>query len=405
MRDRVPAVWNLLGHDAAGVLQSLTALVISSITAVGAGLALSAMTGTLAEIPGLLVLVPAAIGMRGNIFGALGSRLATAIHTGSFVISRRPDTVVGQNILGALVLSASTAVMLGVLARIVAAGFGLESASVVDLVIVSFLGATLASVVVLLVTLGLAAASASRGWDLDNVNAPLVSAVGDVVTLPALFLGTKLVGIDIFSSGLFVVTVVAAGLSVILALRSKLGLLIGIVKESLPILVVAGLVLSVAGVVIEHRFESFAAQPALLILVPAALSGAGAIGGILASQLASKLHLGVIETASIPQTAARRDIGVAVGVAIPVFALNGALAHLAAVVANRPGPGFADMVAISVTGGALATVAVVFIAYYGAVAAVRFGVDPDTYGIPLVTSVVDLVGAYALVSAITLWGA
>jgi len=45
------------------------------------------------------VLIPAAIGMRGNIFGALGSRLGTAIHTGTFTLSRRRSTVVGQNVL------------------------------------------------------------------------------------------------------------------------------------------------------------------------------------------------------------------------------------------------------------------------------------------------------------------
>ena len=55
---------------------------------------LAAMTGTLEQYPGLLVLVPAAIGMRGNIFGALGSRLATSIHAGTFRMSRRPETLV-----------------------------------------------------------------------------------------------------------------------------------------------------------------------------------------------------------------------------------------------------------------------------------------------------------------------
>ena len=81
------------------------------------------------------------------------------------------------------------------------------------------------------------------------------------------------------------------------------------------------------------------------------------------------------------------------------------LAEVASILGNRPGPGLVDMVAISLTGGLLATCAVVIIAYYGAVAAVRFGVDPDTYGIPIVTSVVDLVGAWALVFAIATWGA
>jgi mgtE-like transporter len=52
----------------------------------------------------------------------------------------------------------------------------------------------------------------------------------------------------------------------------------------------------------------------------------------------------------------------------------------------------------------LAVVFVVTVAYYGTVAAYRTGVDPDTYGIPLVSSSVDFVGAFTLIIAIALLG-
>src|ERR671939_560179 len=93
-----------LGSDAATVRQGLAALLVSSGGDLLAGLTLGAITHTLAALPGLLVLVPAAIGMRGNVFGALGSRLGTAIHTGTFALSRRANTVVGQNVLASLSL-------------------------------------------------------------------------------------------------------------------------------------------------------------------------------------------------------------------------------------------------------------------------------------------------------------
>src|SRR6476646_9046310 len=88
----------LLGSDAATVRQGLAALLVSSGGDLLAGLTLGAITGTLEKLPGLLVLVPAAIGMRGNIFGALGSRLGTLVHTGQYRLSRRLDTAVGQNL-------------------------------------------------------------------------------------------------------------------------------------------------------------------------------------------------------------------------------------------------------------------------------------------------------------------
>ena len=53
--------------------QTLTALAVNSTTSLVAGVCLGALTGTFERLPGLLVLVPAAIGLRGNVFSALGS--------------------------------------------------------------------------------------------------------------------------------------------------------------------------------------------------------------------------------------------------------------------------------------------------------------------------------------------
>src|SRR2546426_10050511 len=115
----------LLTTDAANIRQGLAALLVSSGGDLLAGLTLGAITGTLADLPGLLVLVPAAIGMRGNIFGALGSRFGTAIHAGTFSLSRRAETVVGQNVIASMALSVSISFALAVLAKAVAIGFGL----------------------------------------------------------------------------------------------------------------------------------------------------------------------------------------------------------------------------------------------------------------------------------------
>src|SRR5256714_15257827 len=116
-RSLVRRVRSVLGADAASVGQGLAALLVSSAGDLLAGLTLGAITHTLERLPGLLVLVPAAIGMRGNIFGALGSRLGTAIHTGTFSLARRRDTVVGQNVLAAIALTLSISFALAVLAK------------------------------------------------------------------------------------------------------------------------------------------------------------------------------------------------------------------------------------------------------------------------------------------------
>jgi mgtE-like transporter len=394
----------ILGSDAASVRQGLAALLVSSGGDLLAGLTLGAITHTLQALPGLLVLVPAAIGMRGNIFGALGSRLGTAIHTGEFRLSRRAETLVGQNILASLTLTLSVSAALAVLAKAVAIGFGLNhTISIADFLVISVLGGVFSSVVVLVLTLGVASGAVRLGWDMDNVAAPLVTAAGDMVTLPSLFLATYLVGLRIVTPVIAIVTSIISVVVLVGALRTGLPILKRILRESLPVLLVAGLI-DVVGLTIEKRLESFLAFPALLVLVPPFLEDTGALGGILSSRLSSKLHLGVIEPLSVPQRPARRDFVLTFFFALPVFTLVAVSADVAAAVAGLASPGVVRMIAISLFGGLLATCFAVAIAYYGAIASYRLGLDPDNHGIPLITSSMDLIGAFALILAIVIIG-
>ncbi len=391
---------SLLGRDLTATRESLAALVVSSVAATAAGVLLAALTDTLERLPGLLVLVPAAIGMRGNIFGALGSRLATTIHAGIYRPTVRADTIVGQNIAAAAVLTLITAVLLGVFTKVLAPIFGLtETISMGDLVVVSTVGAVLASVVVLMATLGLASGTTRYGWDLDNVSAPLISTVGDFVTLPALFAASALVGLRIITPLLAVVAVIISVATLLYAWLRGREILHNILRDSLPVLTLTGVIMVVTGVVIEHQLEAFTNYKAVLILVPACLATAGAIGGILSSRLSTKFHLGVIEASAFPPRSARRDLLFGFALAVPVFAFNGVLAHFAAIVLQFSSPGLFRVVVVSMIGGLLATVLAAAIAFYGTSVANRVGIDPDTLGIPLVTSTVDLGGAASLVLA------
>ena len=95
----------VIGRDQRAYRDSFVALVLSAITSLVAGVTLATTTDTLEELPGLLLLVPAALAVKGNVFGALGSRLGTSIHAGTFRLSPRLDSAVGQNIVAAMLLS------------------------------------------------------------------------------------------------------------------------------------------------------------------------------------------------------------------------------------------------------------------------------------------------------------
>ncbi len=395
----------ILGPDPSAVAQSVVALLVSVIATLIAGLTLASAEERLAEVPGLLLLVPAAIAQRGNVFGALGSRLGTAIHTGEFVMTRRVDTIFGQNVIASLALSLVAATWLAVVAWALAALFGVVDAmSLLDFLAVSVVGGVIASLVVLSLTVALAAGSIRFGWDLDNVTAPLVTATGDLVTLPALIIGSLMVSSSSTSEIVGVAVAVCAVAALVLVFRSPLGLLRRIVRESLPVLALASTLSLVAGIVVEKRLSAFLGEPALLVLVPAYFGMAGALGGILSSRLGSKVHLGLIESSMIPQRQALVDIRSVAALAAPIFALVGLSAHLGAQLVGVEGPGAITMVLVASIAGIGATFVVLLVAYYGTLGAVRFGLDPDTATIPLTNSVLDLVGAFTLVGTILLLG-
>jgi mgtE-like transporter len=395
----------LLGPDAAGARQSLVALALNSSTSLVAGAFLGAITPTLAKYPGLLVLVPAAIGLRGNIFGAFGNRLSTSIHAGTFRWSLRREAALGQNVLAAMLLTMGISLALAVVAKAVAVGLGLpESIDLLAMATVSIVGGLLGSIVVLAASLGLTAGAVRFGWDLDNVTAPLVSTLGDVLTLPALYFATFLLGISVVSPVVGIVLVAASLVFLVAGWRSSTEGLRRIVHESVPVLLVAGCISAGAGVTLEKSFSRFDDLPALLVLVPAHLSSSGALGGILSGRLATKLFLGLVPPAPTPNREARRDIALIAVLALPVYVINGAGAELVARLLGEASPGFGSMVLVSLLAGAMALCFVVGVAYYGTIAAYRTGVDPDTYGIPVVSSSVDLVGAFTLILAIALLG-
>lgn len=408
IRPPAPSVRRMVARVGSGVAastQPLVALGVNSATSLAAGVFLGSITGTLERLPGLLILVPAAIGLRGNVFSALGSRLSTAIHTGTFRISFRSDTVLGQNVVAALLLTGGLSLALAGVAKVVAVGFGVQDTiPFLDMALVSITGGLLASVAVLLATVLLAIGSARYQWDLDNLVAPVVSTLGDVLTLPALFLAAQLAGQGATSTvaGAAVTALAAAG--AVAGLRSGQRILRSVMRESWPVLLAAVVLSTLAGVVIEKRLDTFAEFPALLMLVPAFVSSAGALGGVLSSRLATKLHLGTMAPLVVPDRGTRADARAMLALAVPVYLFNGVGAHLLGQLTGTASPGALRMAAAALTGGLIAVAFVVVVAYYGSIAASRLGVDPDTYGVPVVTSSVDFVGAVALILVIVLLG-
>jgi mgtE-like transporter len=391
---------DLLGPTGGAARQSLVALAFNSLTSLVAGVTLVGMHGTFERLPGLIVLVTPAIGLRGNVFSTLGNRLSTAIHTGTYSSSFRKETILGQNLLASFSLTMFLSVVLAVMAKVIAVAIGIShTIDTLDLLMISVLGGLLGSIPVALATVVLTRGAVRYDWDLDNLVAPTVGTLGDVVTIPALWVAALIVGRGPFSQSLGAVLGVVAIGSVVLVARSRLEQLRQIVKESVPVLAVALFLSALGGIVLQKQLALLAALPAVLALQPAFVSSAGALGGILSGRVSTNLHLGSVDPTAVPGPQVRRDTTFLLGLTVPILVFNavGVWTARAVSASGNTSPGWWWILLVSLLAGALTMVVVVAVSYYATIGAWRLEVDPDSYGVPIVTAATDFVGTMILV--------
>ena len=385
--------------------QGFIAVCIASITSLVAGLTLAGMRHRIDIVEGLFVLIPVSIGMRGNIFGALSARIGTSIHAGLFQVSNDRDGLLYQNVYAATLLTIATSVAMGLLGRAIAGLLGIDTVSVWDLVLIATVGGLISSAVVLAVTVLLSIQAWRRGWDLDSVGAPLITAMGDVVTLPCLLLASYLVGLDWLTVALGALCLVLGIVALIRGWSTKRELARRIVRESFPVLCVAIVLDVLAGTIVEPRVEPvFTPFPAFLIVIPGFLENTGALGALLAARLGSKLHLGAVSPTFRPEPAALLNGTVGLALGVTVYALTGVFTLLLSEVIGFEHPGAFTFIGVVLFGGTLATIVAAVIGYYAAILTFRFGFDPDNHTIPLVTSGMDLLGVICLVVALVVFG-
>jgi mgtE-like transporter len=363
------------------------------------------MDHRIAEVKGLFVLIPVSIGMRGNIFGALAARLGTSIHSGLFDTSRARSGLLFQNVYAATLLTIGTAATMGILARAIAALLGLRTVSTWDFIVIALAGGLLSSAIVLAVTMLLSVTSFRRDWDLDSVGAPLITAIGDVITLPSILLASYLAEIKRVTPVLGVLSLAAGIVALQRGWTTALPVARRIVLDSFPVLVVAIVLDVLAGTVVEARTEDILLPlPAFAIVIPGFLENTGALGSILAARLGSKLHLGAISPTARPDPASVLDGAIVLVLGLTVYLITAVAALLVAQLIGVAHPGALRFVGVTMVGGLLATLVATLIGYYAAIVTYRFGFDPDNHTIPLVTSGMDLMGVICLVVALVLFG-
>jgi len=402
---RARRLWASWRAEQRTLRQGLAALALSTLAGFVAGLTLAHITGTLQELPGLIVLIPAAVGMKGTIFGAIGARLGTANVAGLLEPTLRPGSVLQRNVYVAVVTTFSSALWLAVLSVLASAAFGEPSISLWRLATVSIVGGAIGSALILMITLALSVLSYRRGWDLDSVSTPMVTALGDMTTLPSLFLATYLLRSDLVAVPAAVISIAVAVYAAIRSYTVADRVIRRIVVEMTAVILLTPILDILAGTLLRARQEQLVAVPVLLALIPPFVSQAGALGGIFTSRTASKLQIGVMTARGLPEIPALVDASIVSALSIAVFATVGVVAYALGVATDLVGmPSLPALVGGTVLAGLIVTPVTLVAGYYLAIGTFRFGLDPDDQSVPIITSVMDLAGVAVLLFVMTSLG-
>ena len=173
---------------------ALPALGASVVGGLLAGAVLGGMQAELRAVPGLLVLVPALLATRGNVYGSLGARLSTGLHQG--LVEPRVD-LGNRRLRGAMAAALANGLLASAVAAVavflILTALGDTVAPVTTLVAISLVAGVLSGVALTGVVVVVVFAGYRRGRDPDTLVGPVVTTTGDVFGVAFLLLAVRLV--------------------------------------------------------------------------------------------------------------------------------------------------------------------------------------------------------------------
>ncbi|MDF0590724.1 magnesium transporter [Candidatus Methanocrinis natronophilus] len=383
------------------VKQSFFALAICAVTSMIAGFSLANLSHLLALYPGLIILIPGAIDMRGTIFGTFGARLGTSLHTGEISPPLGRSGSLRQQVGGVAVQVLSVSLVLALVVKGFGIAVGLDTLSIYDLVLISVLSSIFSGLILLAFTLMVIEKSFRKGWDPDNISVPFITVAGDVITIPILFGTAILVSTlaePIAMAGTLFFILISTG-AFIYGIGSNHQLTARIVRQSMPVLMTATLFSTVAGLFMGIYEDMLLAFSTVLLLIPVFNAVGGNLGGILSSRLTSAYHLGMIKMGRKLEEETKINFVCTLVLAAFLFPTLGVLGYLVSRAFGMDALAFSEIMTICLAAGLSTTILAIVVTYSFTLFFVRVGFDPDNVTIPMITSIMDVLGTASLIFA------
>ncbi|XP_073961432.1 solute carrier family 41 member 1-like [Choristoneura fumiferana] len=340
------------------------------------------------QVSEVYILVPALLGLKGNLEMTLASRLSTHAHLGHL------DTNLGALIVGNLCLIQCQAVLVGFLAAMAAIAMGWIPDGQFDihhallLSASSVLTASFASFILGLIMIGVIVISKKVNINPDNIATPIAASLGDLTTLALLSWIASLLYRNIGTSVVMPSIIIIAGAMIVpvcgyIAWENKF------TKQALDegwVPVVSAMVISSAGgLILDYTVVNYKGIAVFQLVI-------NGIGGnmvaVHASRLSTMLHTGEKAGPLVGKTTKLLLLMVIPGQLIFIYTIG----YLKA--------GHTSMtpifILIYMSAALLQVFSLIAISHYMVIWMWKIGMDPDNSAIPYLTALGDLLGTALL---------
>lgn len=334
------------------------------------------------------ILVPALLGLKGNLEMTLASRLSTHAHLGHL------ETSLTSLIMGNLCLIQCQAVLVGFLAAMAAVAMGWIPEGQFDihhallLCASSVLTASSASLVLGLIMIGVVVISRKININPDNVATPIAASLGDLTTLALLSWIASLLYNSIGTSVILPSIIVFVG-AVLVPVCGYVAWKNNFTRQALDegwVPVVSAMVISSAGgLILDHTVTVYKGIAVYQLVI-------NGIGGnmvaVHASRLSTSLHTGQKPGSVISSTTKLLLLMVIPGQLIFIYTIG----YLRAGHTSTT-PSF---ILVYMCAALLQVFLLLTISHYMVVWMWKMGIDPDNSAIPYLTALGDLLGTALL---------
>ncbi len=344
------------------------------------------------QYPAILIMIPALMGLRGNVFGALGSRISTKLYLGEISPSVG-DKFVRRNIIYSLYLSFAPTLLIWALAC-----FKFLRLEVVALKIVLF-SCIITSTLLGLITVFLVILSFKRCIDPDSILGPGITTAADLITLPTIIsvilLFERYPTIFNYLLAIFIIILLAISLKLP---KKELTNDLKIIRESLTVLCFLPIIQSVAGNILESHSEFIAGTIFLAYAYPPVLDSVGNFGSISSARISTKLHLGEITKISLKEIKEELKLLILAPFIAVVILVNSLLLqklHFQSPVVV--GKQLLLTILLFIGTFICLVFSIILISLVICVILHKKNIDPDNGAIPLITAIGDLLGTCLII--------